>query len=62
ILKEWLEAGADFDGFILTVQRRDGGEGIRTEDLARLQGLGGALLEVNYRKVPAAPPIAGSSG
>ena len=32
VLKEWLEQGGEFDGFILTVQPRERGEGIRGED------------------------------
>ncbi|MBZ0267063.1 hypothetical protein K8I85_02820 [bacterium] len=55
ILKEWMEQGAEYDGFILTVQPREGGEGIRGEDVSRLQGLTGASLVVDYRKVPPPP-------
>ena len=62
ILKEWLEGGVDYDGFILTVQRRDGGEGILTEDLARLAGLNSASLEVSYRALPPGPPTARVGG
>jgi len=58
ILKEWLEHGVEFDGFILTVQPREGGEGIRGQDVGRLQGLQGASLVVDYRKVPPPPPMA----
>jgi len=50
IVKEWLESGQEFYGFILTTQVRDG-DGVRTEDLSRLSGLQNASLEVNYRKV-----------
>jgi hypothetical protein len=62
ILKEWLEHGAEYDGFILTAQPREGGEGIRGEDLGRLQGLHNASLVVDYRKVPPPPPMAGGRG
>ncbi|MBZ0267035.1 hypothetical protein K8I85_02665 [bacterium] len=62
ILKEWLEHGAEYDGFILTVQAREGGEGIRGEDLGRLQGLQAASLVVDYRKVPPPPPMARLGG
>ncbi|MBZ0267340.1 hypothetical protein K8I85_04245 [bacterium] len=55
ILKEWLEHGMEYDGFILTVQPREGGEGIRGQDLGRLQGLDGASLIVDYRRVPPPP-------
>jgi hypothetical protein len=58
ILKEWLEHGVEYDGFILSVQPREGGEGIRGQDLGRLQGLHGASLVVDYRKVPPPPPMA----
>ncbi|MBZ0267738.1 hypothetical protein K8I85_06250 [bacterium] len=61
ILKEWIEADQEFDGFILTVQRRDG-EGIGSDDLARFQALSSASLVVNYRKVPPAPPTARLGG
>jgi len=62
ILKEWLEHGVEYDGFILTVQPREGGEGIRGQDLGRLQGLHGASLVVDYRKVPPPPPMARLGG
>ncbi|MBZ0270214.1 hypothetical protein K8I85_18835 [bacterium] len=62
ILKEWLEHGAEYDGFLLTVQPREGGEGIRGEDLSRLQGLQGASLVVDYRRVPPPPPMARRGG
>ncbi|MBZ0269400.1 hypothetical protein K8I85_14695 [bacterium] len=55
ILKEWLEHGVEYDGFILTVQPRQGGEGIRGEDLGRLQDLANASLVVDYRRVPPPP-------
>jgi hypothetical protein len=55
ILKEWLEHGVEYDGFILTVQPREGGEGIRDADLSRLQGLANASLVVDYRRVPPPP-------
>jgi hypothetical protein len=45
----------EYDGFILTVQPREGGEGIREADLSRLQGLANASLVVDYRKVPPPP-------
>ena len=50
IVKEWLESGQEFYGFILTTQERDG-EGIRSEDLSRMSGLQNASLVVDYRKV-----------
>ncbi|MBZ0268574.1 hypothetical protein K8I85_10500 [bacterium] len=55
ILKEWLEQGAEFSGFILTVQPREGREGIRGEDVDRLQALATASLVVDYRTVPSTP-------
>ena len=50
ILKEWLESQAEFDGFILTTQERDG-EGLGGDDLNRLTGLQNASVSVSYRKV-----------
>lgn len=55
MLKEWLEQGAEFSGFLLTVQPREGREGIRGEDVARLQALATASLVVDYRTVPRSP-------
>jgi len=51
IVKELIESGAAFDGFILSVQSRDG-IGLNSTDLARLQSLAGASLTVEYRNVP----------
>ncbi|MBZ0172452.1 MAG: hypothetical protein K8E66_08740 [Phycisphaerales bacterium] len=62
ILKEWLEHGVEYDGFLLTVQPREGGEGIRGEDVTRLQGLANASLVVDYRRVPPPPPMARRGG
>jgi hypothetical protein len=50
IIKEWIESGQEFYGFILTTQERDG-EGVRDDDLGRLSGLESASLVVDYRKV-----------
>lgn len=55
IVKEWLEQGVDFDGFILTVQERAGGEGIHGEDVSRFENLANASLVVDYRKVSPGP-------
>ena len=60
ILKEWLESGAEFDGFILTTQERDG-EGLGGDDLSRLTGLQNASLTVSYRNVPPRPGRRGRS-
>lgn len=62
ILKEWLEGGAEFDGFLLSVQPREGGEGIRGEDVARFQSLGSGSLIVDYRNAAAPPPMARRRG
>ena len=54
LVKEIVESGFVVDGFILTVAPRDG-EGIRTEDLSRLEGLTGATFDLMYRAVPTIP-------
>ncbi|MBZ0267922.1 hypothetical protein K8I85_07190 [bacterium] len=62
ILKEWLEHDAAYEGFILTVQPREGGEGIRAEDVNRLQGLVNASLVLDSRRVPPPPPMVRGRG
>jgi hypothetical protein len=52
IVKELLESGAAFDGFILSVQPRDG-TGLSETDAGRFQSLSEATLTVEYRNVPA---------
>lgn len=59
IVKEIVEHGMEADGFILTVDPADG-RGIRTADLARLQNLVGATLEVTYRRVSSPPSRRGA--
>jgi len=54
IVKEWLEQGAEYHGFLLTAQPRDG-EGLRGEDVTRLSGLANASLDVRYRTGPRRP-------
>jgi hypothetical protein len=54
VFKEIVEGGVFADGFILTVDPSEG-NGIRTADLARLQGLATATLDVKYRKIPPSP-------
>jgi hypothetical protein len=54
VMKEVLEEGLDVDGFILTVDPRDGA-GIASDDLSAFSGLSGSTLEMTYRKSPPAP-------
>jgi hypothetical protein len=54
LMKELLESGLEADGFILTVDPRDGA-GIASDDLSAFSGLSGATLEMTYRKSPPAP-------
>ena len=54
ILREWLDSGAQYQGFILTTQERDG-EGIEGDDMSRLEGLQNASVTVSYRKVLRVP-------
>jgi hypothetical protein len=54
LMKELLEAGLEADGFILTVDPREG-LGIASGDVSSFSGLSGATLEMTYRKSPPAP-------
>jgi hypothetical protein len=54
VLKEIVEEGAFADGLIVTVDPEEG-EGIRGQDLPRLEALGAASLEIKYRQVPPRP-------
>ena len=53
-LRESLVGGMSSHGFLLTVDPRSG-EGLNSELVGRLQNLGSATLELNYRKVPPKP-------
>lgn len=55
LMKEIYEGGlADF-GFIVSVADGEG-EGIRSEDVGRYQGVGNASLEIRYRYTTGPPP------
>jgi len=53
LLKETYEAGEWPKGYLVTVA--GDAEGIATADLARLTGLAGATLTVDYVRVPRSP-------
>jgi hypothetical protein len=58
LMKEVLEAGLETDGFILTVDPREG-MGIASGDMSSFSGLSSAMLEMTYRK---SPPVLGQRG
>lgn len=58
VMKEVLEEGMEADGFILTVDPRDG-VGIASGDVSSFSGLTGATLEMTYRR---SPPVPGQRG
>ena len=58
VMKEVLEEGMQVDGFILTVDPREGA-GIAAGDVSAFSGLSDATLEMTYRK---SPPVPGQRG
>jgi hypothetical protein len=53
-VKEMAEDGASLYGFLITVDEREG-EGLRSSDLALVQGLANASVEVTYRTTLTGP-------
>jgi hypothetical protein len=53
-VKEIAEEGASLYGFLVTVDETEG-DGLRSADLALLQGLSTASVEVTYRSTPLGP-------
>jgi hypothetical protein len=55
LMKEIYEGGLADHGFIVSVADADG-EGIRSEDVSRYQGLANARVEIEYRSTTGPPP------
>jgi hypothetical protein len=53
-VKEMAEDGTNLYGFLITVDEREG-EGLRSSDLALVQGLANASVEVTYRTTLTGP-------
>jgi hypothetical protein len=54
-MKEIYEGGLADHGFIVSVADAEG-DGIRSEDVSRYQGLANARVEIEYRSTTGPPP------